>query len=57
MILAVPKTKTKLYGDRSFAVRARRHQEEDSCAASAIEYRDYNILEYREYYYHCYYYL
>ena len=44
MLLAVPKTKTKLYGDRSFAARAPRLwnalpvDKEDSCSASAIEY-------------------
>ena len=42
MLLAVPKTKTKRYGDRSFAARAPRLQNarEDSCSNSAIEYRD-----------------
>ena len=62
MLLAVPKTKTKLYGDRSFAARAPRlwnalPVEEDSCSASAaIEYRDHIIVEY-QYYYHGYYYV
>ena len=61
MLLAVPKTKTKLYGDRSFAARAPRLWNalpvEDSCSASAIEYRDHIIVEYQEYYYHGYYYV
>ena len=52
MLLAVPKTKTKLYGDRSFAARAPRLWNAlpvDFCSASAVEYQ--------EYYYHCYYYV
>ena len=76
MLLAVPKTKTKLYGDRLFAARAPRLcnalpediknsrslnilrlKLEDSCSASAIEYIDHIIVEYREYYCHCYYYV
>ena len=60
MLLAVPKTKTKLYGDKSFAARAPRLWNAlpvNSCSASAIEYRDHIIVEYREYYYHCYYYV
>ena len=64
MLLAVPKTKTKLYGDRSFAARAPRLwntlpvdiNKNTLCSASAIEYRDHIIVEYREYY-HCYYYV
>ena len=74
MLLAVPKTKTKLYGDRSFAARAPRlwtalpvdilnHsiflrlKLKAYCSASAIECRDHIIVEYLEYYYHCYYYV
>ena len=74
MLLAVPKTKTKLYGDcllpepLAFGMHVRytlrilnhsislRVKLEDSCSASAIEYKDHIIAEYRDYYCHYYYY-
>ena len=67
MLLAAPKTKTKLYGDRSFAARAPRLFNEQPVdmnseslnifkskvrrllSASAIDYRDQIIVEYRDY--------
>ena len=73
MLLAAPKTKTKLYGDRSFAARAPRLFNEQPVdmnseslnifkskvrrllSASAIDYRDQIIVEYRDYYNHYYY--
>ena len=60
MLLAVSKTKAKLYVNRSFAARpsrlwsARNHsiflrvKLENSCSVSAIEYRDHIIVEYRD---------
>ena len=64
MLLAVPKTKTKLYGDRSFAARAPRLSnalpvdiKKKTPVLLVLEYRDHIIVEYREYYYHCYYYV
>ena len=57
MLLAVPKARTKLYGERSVAARAPRLLRvklEDSCSTSAIEYRDHFVVEYRDSYYHCY---
>ena len=59
MLLVVPKTKTKLYGDRSFAASAPRLWNalpvilnhsiflrvklKHTCSASAVEYRDHTI--------------
>ena len=64
MLLAVPKTKTKLYGYRSFAARAPRlwnalllDIKMKTLVLLVLEYRDHIIVEYREYYYHCYYYV
>ena len=74
MLLAAPKAKTKLYGDRSLAAKAPRlwnaqpvdPMNSDSLnifkskvrgllSASAIDYRDHIIVEYRNYYNHYYY--
>ena len=66
MLLAVPETKTKLYGDsaprlwNALLVDIKNSESlkslkfEHFCSASAIEYRDQIAIEYRDYYYHYY---
>ena len=68
MLLAVPKTKTKLYGDRSFLARAPRlwnalqvdikNSESLSVFKSKVGIKtpvSVSVVEYRDYYYYYYY--